>query len=77
MIEAIVVALIVAIVMGVISFLLMPKPKNSTADISRDFEFPTADAGRPVPVPFGQITTKGPNCMGYWDVNNRQFEVDA
>lgn len=63
------VQLAIAIVLAVISYALMPKPKPPKQDAASDLEAPTADAGRPIPVIFGDVTIKSPNCLGYWDIS--------
>lgn len=66
--------LAIAIVVAVIAYSLMPKPKQAKPPAVADFESPTADAGRPVPVIFGKVTVKGLNILGYWDVQTVEFE---
>ena len=67
----------VTIGLAVISYLLMPKPKAPKPDAVKDLEDPTAEAGRPVPVPFGTITIKGLNLLWYGDKSKRTYKVDA
>lgn len=57
--------------------LLTPKIKTPKPDAVKDLEDPTAEAGRPVPVPFGTITVKGLNNLGFFDKNHKTFKVDA
>ncbi|ASD51917.1 tail assembly chaperone [Pseudomonas phage PspYZU01] len=64
----------IAIVVAVIAYSLMPKPKSPKPPAAADFEQPTADAGRPIPVVFGRVTIKGLNILGYWDVQTVEFE---
>lgn len=59
--------LFVAIALSIISYALMPKPKTAKPAAATDMESPTADAGREVPVVFGQITVKGTNILWYGD----------
>lgn len=67
--------IIVAIVLAVIAYALTPKPKQPKPPAAADLESPTSEAGRPVPVPFGTITIKGVNILGYWDKQVREYEV--
>lgn len=59
----------IALAMLVLSYVLMPKPKQPKPKATTDFEAPTSDAGRPIPVVFGSITIKGPNVLAYTDKN--------
>jgi uncharacterized membrane protein len=58
--------LIAAVIASVaISFLLMPKVKAPKPPSLDDYDNPTAEAGRPVPVVFGTIMVKGLNVLWY------------
>ncbi|MDW7746592.1 hypothetical protein [Halomonas sp.] len=70
-------AIAIAIILTVIAYALMPKPKANKSDMSRDLETPTSDAGRPVPVVFGDITIKSPNCLWYGETKTSQHEIDV
>lgn len=70
--------IIVAAVAAVaLSLVLMPKPKTPKPDMAKDLENPTAEAGRPVPVPFGTITVKGANELWYGDKSSRTYKRSA
>ena len=71
------VMLAISVALSLIAYLLMPKPKQPKPPAAADAEVPTADAGRPVPVVFGELTVKGVNIIGYWDKQVRQYEVKA
>lgn len=60
--------IIIGLALMIIGYMIMPKPKGPKPDAVRDLENPTADAGRPIPVLFGEMTLKAPNYLGYWDV---------
>jgi hypothetical protein len=55
----------------------MPKTKSRTADMARDLEMPTAEAGRPVPVVFGNGTLKSPNTLSYSNSSMKTIEVSV
>ena len=55
--------LIVSLVVTAIGYALMPKPKGPKPDSVQDLESPTAEAGRPIPVVFGEITVTGVNYL--------------
>lgn len=66
--------LVIAIAVAVIAYALMPKPKAAKPPAAQDFESPTADAGRPVPVVFGTVTVKGMNILYYGDVQTVEYD---
>ena len=69
--------LAVAVVIALIAYALRPKPKSRTADMARDLEMPTAEAGRPVPVVFGNGTLKSPNTLSYSNSSMETIEVSV
>lgn len=69
--------LIVMVVLMVASYLLMPRPKAPTPPQAKDLDAPTADASRPVPVVFGSLTVKSPNCLWYGNVASHSYKVSA
>lgn len=73
-VAAVLIQLVIAIAVAVIAYALMPKPKAAKPISAQDFDSPTADAGRPVPVPFGTITVKGTNILHYSDVQTVEFQ---
>lgn len=44
-----------------------PQPKPATLD---DFNFPTAEPGRPIPITFGTVLCKAPNVVWYGDLSS-------
>lgn len=67
----------IAVVLAVASYALAPKPKTSRNPQSQDLREPTAEAGKPVGVVFGEMTIVSPNVLYYGDIAKRQYEVDA
>lgn len=67
----------VSITLALIAYALAPKPKNSTPDMAQDLEMPTAEAGRPVPVVFGEGTIKSPNTLWYGHPATRTSQVNV
>ena len=61
------VQLLIGIALNVVAYVLMPKPKQPKPPQASDFDDPTADRGRPVPVPFGTVKVKGVNILWYGD----------
>lgn len=66
---------IAAIAAVALSYLLAPKPKTPKPPEVTDFDDPTAEAGRPIPVVFGTITVKGLNLLWYGDKQIRTTKV--
>lgn len=66
--------LLIGIVLNIIGYLLMPKPKQPKPPSLEDLKEPTAEAGRPIPVVFGSPTVMSPNLIGAWDkgINHRK-----
>lgn len=67
--------LLVGIVLMVLAFAIMPKPKPAQPEASRDLDNPTAEAGRPIPVVFGTLYVKGGNVIDYMDKGKRDRQV--
>jgi len=59
------VQLVLFIVSAVLSYLLAPKPPQPKPASLSDFNIPTADEGRPIPVVFGTVTVTGANVVWY------------
>jgi len=59
---------IAAIVSLVIVYATRPKPETPQAATLEQFDIPTAEAGRPIPVLFGTREIKSHNCVWYGDV---------
>lgn len=68
---------IIALVLVAISYMLQPRPKTPTPDAAADLESPKAEAGVPLPVIFGTITMKSPNCLWYGDKRTKTYKVSA
>lgn len=60
-----------------ISYALMPTvPTPKPADIT-DFDAPTAEEGRPIPVIFGTIKVTGPNVLWYGGLYNEAIRKSS
>ena len=68
--------LVVALVLAVISYMLAPKPKQPTPAAASDMDDPTAEAGIPIPVVFGTVTIKSPNCLYFGDKRINTYKVE-
>lgn len=65
------VQLLIGIGLMILGYLLMPKPKQEKPEIS-ELEGPTASAGRPVAVVFGDELVQELNILGWWDKGYEQ-----
>jgi hypothetical protein len=57
--------LVVMIVAALITAALQPKPPVPKPLSITDFDIPTAEEGRPIPVVFGEVLVKGSNVVWY------------
>lgn len=57
--------IIYALILLYISYALRPKPPAPPNAELKDYQIPTAEEGRPVPVVFGTVTVKGANVSWY------------
>lgn len=58
----------VFIVALVAAYAMMPKPQSQPPAGLGDFNVPTAEEGREIPVLFGTRDVKGPNVVWYGDL---------
>lgn len=70
--------LIIGVGMLIGSYLLAPKPKQPKPPTLDDFDDPTAEAGRPIPVVFGSMNVSGTNIIWYGDkkIRERTMQTD-
>lgn len=71
------VPILVSFLLSVVSYLLAPKPKQPKPQAAKDMDDPTAEAGRPIPVPFGTILIKGVNIIWFGEKRTRTYQVKA
>jgi hypothetical protein len=55
----------------VISYALRPKPQSAKPASINDFQVPTAEEGREIPVLFGTRDITGPNVVWYGDLGTK------
>lgn len=68
-------ALLIGVGSLVLSYLLMPKPKQPKPASVDDLKEPTAEAGRPIPVLQGSSDITGLNVLSYHDKSIRNRTV--
>lgn len=66
-----------AIVLNVLAYFLLPKPKKEKPPEVKDGENPVADPSKPVPVVFGTMPIKELNVLWYGNKNRYTHEIDA
>lgn len=69
--------LLVGLALQVIGYLLMGTPKTTKPETVEDLENPTAEAGRPIPVVFGEMEITGINIVWYGEKSTNTFNVSA
>ena len=69
------VQLILFVVSIIISYALAPKPVAPRPAALEDFNAPTAEEVRPIPVIFGTVWIRGPNCLWYGDLRSTPIKV--
>lgn len=72
-----IIQLAIGLVLTIVSYLLTPRPKVEQSEATKDIEKPTAETGRPIPVVFGTLTIKSPNCLFYTDVVKHSYKTDS
>lgn len=55
---------LISLALNVVAYMLAPKPSQPKPSVE-DLKNPTAEAGRPLPVPFGSIKVRSPNYIWY------------
>ena len=66
------------LVTGLIAVALAPKPPRAAPPATlEDFNAPTADEGRPVPVIFGTVLIKSANVVWYGDLDTRPIRTKS
>ena len=60
-------ALIIGIALLFVGFVLAPQVKAAKPTEMSEMDNPTADAGKPIGVIFGEILNKGPNFLWFGD----------
>lgn len=61
---------VAAIVAAIVTVALQPKPDIPKPAVLDDFDVPTAEEGRPIPVVFGTVWIRGPNVLWYGDLRS-------
>jgi hypothetical protein len=62
------------VVSAIISNALAPKPPKPKPASLQDFDAPTAEEGRSIPVVFGTVWLKGPNVLWFGDLQSEPIK---
>lgn len=68
---------VIMIAATIASIALAPKPPKPKPASLADFQAPTAEQGRPIPVIFGTINVTGPNVIWYGDLGTEPVYSDG
>lgn len=60
-----------------LGYLLRPRPDKPQPKGLSDFELPTADASRAIPVVFGSVKVTGPNVIWFGNLGVEPFQIDG
>ena len=77
MVAAWLIGLLISVAVQIVAYIIMPKPKAPKPDAAKELENPTAEAGIPVPVLFGEKIIKGPNILWFGDKSINTYKIDA
>lgn len=69
MFAAFLIQIVVSLVLIAAAYLLMPKPKSDAQDPG-EFKGPSASDSKPIPVVFGTVKIKAPNCLYFGDISS-------
>ncbi len=69
--------LAIIVVAAFVSYAMAPKPPSPKPAVLADFDVPTAEESREIPVVFGTVTITGPNCIWYGNLRAEQIEISA
>jgi hypothetical protein len=65
----IIISTLISIGSAIAAYALTPKPPQKKPPGLEDLNFPTAEAGHPIPVVFGTVLVKCPNVVWYGDLH--------
>lgn len=71
--------LVTALALTALSYALSPRPKTERPQAAGldEFDIPTAEEGRPIPVVFGTVLLTGPNVVWAGDLRVEPVEEQA
>lgn len=69
--------LVIFIVALIVAVAFAPKPPEQKPAMLTDFDMPTAEPGRPIPVVFGTYVVKSPNVVWYGDLMSQKVETES
>lgn len=64
----------VLLIASYVAYALAPKPPKPKPASLSDFDIPTAEEGRPLPMIFGTHLVRGPNVIWYGDLGTEAIK---
>lgn len=58
---------LISVALQVVGYLLAPRPRQPDPPSAEDIQAPTSEAGRPIPILWGDTRIKGPNVGTFTD----------
>ncbi len=68
--------ILIGFALQVVGYLLTSQPKQEKTSDVQDLDSPTAEAGRPIPVLFGELEIQGLNCVWYGQKSTNTYDVE-
>jgi hypothetical protein len=68
---------IILIVVAILTYAMMPRPKSQTPPALGDLNVPTASEGRDVTMIFGTVWIDDPNVINYGDLRTDPIHGDS
>lgn len=69
--------IVFSLVMLAVSYALQPRPPKPKPAALEDFDVPTAEENRPIPVVFGTVKLTGPNVLWYGDLGSSPIKKSS
>ncbi len=70
-------AFLIGLVLNVVAYMLMPKPKQAKPPEAQDGEDPVAEAGKTLPVVFGTMIVKELNVLWFGVKEKNNYTTQA
>jgi hypothetical protein len=77
LVAAIIIQLLIAVVMMIVSYMLMPKPKTPKPEAAKQMDDPVAEAGIERPKIWGTLIVKELNCLWFGDKFLHEYTIKA
>lgn len=68
---------LVSLALQVVAYVLMPRPRQDQPEETKELDIPTSEAGKPIPVIFGDVTISSPNIIWWGEKRTSKKEIDG